>query len=608
MIWKSDRHSLLVCVVLSGIAALLPAGELPANDLSPDAVRTHLHIHALSNHNGGNLPASIQWHVSQAAEFPGDDFIWWTEHCELFRENPGRSIYALGFDQFFKVEGSQQFRLEKSGRILQRIHSLWDYDTQGNASIDIESGAATLALFPGEQPSRITLEPRSKRGTIRLNWLTRAISVRPVVRLVFRDLHLPPGARLTVRCYLSYLWENSPVQPRLDFVLRNEKSPQGERGVTRETMSVETPVSVAPLVNRIELDLAGAASLLPELAEHTISRLELVAENESADTMIVSLEQIEIVNPPVNFPRFRRELRETYRTYEAEYDVMQKMGMELRFTGMKDHFCIYASEQLREDWFADYPRSECDAVLAGIHEGGGFYSLAHAFGTQSHRDADRSPSARRDSIRDKVFTRLRENSVFGADFLEIGYWNRGNALLEDYILLWDALAASGHPLVGIGASDAHGGVWARPTGTSSWWATWVYGPPDAASILDSLLSGRAYVGDVTLWDGQLDLALDGSKMGDRIPFTAGEHSVTVNLSPPRDDFEVHLTILPLGQEIERTADLIYTMKSERVPSNTAFKIDLGEPSLVRAEVYETESGKPGRIVALSNPIWVGAEP
>jgi hypothetical protein len=112
-----------------------------------------------------------------------------------------------------------------------------------------------------------------------------------------------------------------------------------------------------------------------------------------------------------------------------------------------------------------------------------------------------------DHIEDQIRFRL-----FGADLLEAGYRYRGGTDLKAHLKFWDRALAEGIPVSGIGVTDAHG-----PGGRGNGFrrdennfATWVNADPASVdSLIDGLLDGDLVFGDPLLFDGRLDLVVDG---------------------------------------------------------------------------------------------------
>jgi hypothetical protein len=102
--------------------------------------------------------------------------------------------------------------------------------------------------------------------------------------------------------------------------------------------------------------------------------------------------------------------------------------------------------------------------------------------------------------------------LFGADLLEAGYRYRGGTDLEAHLKFWDRALAEGIPVSGIGVTDAHGP--GRGNGfqrDENNFATWVAADPSSVdSLIDGLLDGDLVFGDPLLFEGSLDLVVDGS--------------------------------------------------------------------------------------------------
>lgn len=151
---------------------------------------------------------------------------------------------------------------------------------------------------------------------------------------------------------------------------------------------------------------------------------------------------------------------------------------------------------------------------------GGVASFNHMFGASSG-GASMSKEA--------VLQQLVQTQAFGADLLEVGYRSRGGHDLADHLWVWDQLALQGLRLVGTGVNDSHGGAPGHWATTLNNYVSWIYAPTtERADLIAGLRGGRVFFGDITLFDGTVDLETShGHRMGQIV--VTDETSVDVTL-------------------------------------------------------------------------------
>ena len=142
------------------------------------------------------------------------------------------------------------------------------------------------------------------------------------------------------------------------------------------------------------------------------------------------------------------------------------------------------------------------------HGRGGLISFNHFLGTDPEGREPRQG-------REQILEELLGHGLYGADLVEVGYRDRAGHDLRDHLWTWDQLALRGglRP-VGVGVSDHHGGPLRWRTMANNF-VSWVLAPsPSKADLIEGLRSGRVFFGDITRFDGTLDLTTDGgSRMG-----------------------------------------------------------------------------------------------
>lgn len=275
--------------------------------------------------------------------------------------------------------------------------------------------------------------------------------------------------------------------------------------------------------------------------------------------------------------------------------VHQFQALELSNGG--HHVCWYGGG-LR------LPEADAQPVdlVPEVAAAGGVASYGHPFGVGSSAPDPGS----QDELLNTVAPDLLAQLVHGCHALEVGYRQRGGATLATHESLWDACSRRGILLTGLGVNDNHTGTgW--DTNVNNF-ATWLWAD-DAAEepLLFALHAGRAYLGDPTKFAGALDIA---SETGGRMGSMARR---------PGPETKLHLLAraLPIGSELEvlqleMAADATpidpETTIVDRIPATAqedhAITIRSAADCLVRTRVRDAS----GEVVALSNPLWLVANP
>lgn len=145
-------------------------------------------------------------------------------------------------------------------------------------------------------------------------------------------------------------------------------------------------------------------------------------------------------------------------------------------------------------------------MVSQIHAHDSTAVLCHPFGTGEVVGPLRSKS-QQDRMLAAVSARLVGDKVYGVDAIEAGYQDRNGVDIEHHQMLWRVLSRQGHVLTADGVSDDHTGrSWATQTNR---FITYLWARRLTARTLTTALSrGRAYVGELSSFRGQLDLWLD----------------------------------------------------------------------------------------------------
>lgn len=233
--------------------------------------------------------------------------------------------------------------------------------------------------------------------------------------------------------------------------------------------------------------------------------------------------------------------------------------------------------------------------VQNAHSTGGLASFNHPYSMTSD-------TATPDSRLNTVATLLLGNKALGTDILEVGYVKNG-VDLSYHVKLWDSLSRNALFMTGNGTNDDHFGLnWRTPANN---WVTWVWSASNSeADLLAALCSGRSWAGSLA-FRPTLDLVVDGAvKMG----------SVSVSSLNSRS-LKIYATGFPSGGSVRvvrgvvdyasipapNTAPVVSLAPSAFTKTGSAsVAIDTSASCFVRIEMLT----KAGKVVSLSNPIWL----
>ena len=125
----------------------------------------------------------------------------------------------------------------------------------------------------------------------------------------------------------------------------------------------------------------------------------------------------------------------------------------------------------------------------------------------------------------EMVDRLIANNAYGCDILEVGYRDRHNHTLQDYLWVWDELQKNGIYILGNGTSDLHGPVPGQWLTHGQNYVTWIFSESlDEYELIDAIKRGRMYFGDPRVFpEGMMDLYTStGFRMG-KIVLTDDTH-------------------------------------------------------------------------------------
>jgi hypothetical protein len=251
-----------------------------------------------------------------------------------------------------------------------------------------------------------------------------------------------------------------------------------------------------------------------------------------------------------------------------DYDWLAEVG------GFLDDQGMLIDELAFRDFVTEY-------VVDQAHGRDGVAALAHPYGA--------SPDSTGGVDRQVKLDELVALEAWGADAMEVGYRSRGGHDLPDHLWLWDELAKNERFLTGIGVTDAHGP--GHVHGPNNF-VTWIWA--DSSSKPDLILGlkrGRAYFGDILLFDGELSASTaTGFEMGQIVVTDKSSEEITMQIDG-----------LQGGEEVRTIWDgvLANTYLGSAGSFIQSETLPIGDATSWRVEVWD--SG--GTAIVFSNPIY-----
>jgi hypothetical protein len=182
-------------------------------------------------------------------------------------------------------------------------------------------------------------------------------------------------------------------------------------------------------------------------------------------------------------------------------------------------------------------------MVSQIHARNSTAVLCHPFGTGSELIPALKSQNQQDRQLAKVSAQLTHAKTYGVDAIEAGYQSRNGVDIEHHQMLWRVLSRRGHVLTADGVSDDHTGLhWNTQTNR---FITYLWAKRLTPSTLTrSLSAGRAFVGELSSFSGQLDLWLDD------LAVVMGQVSVLKGRGRATRRLWVRADGLPRGSEVQ----------------------------------------------------------
>jgi len=581
-------------------ARLTPAPELP----SP--VEFQLHTHAHSNHGSSSRPSSMQFDSYQAQR-EGLGGVVWSEHLGVFDQSdsvviyPGRgtldpdSLTVTGLRGDVTRLGAVRTPAGQAGALLD------DSELVFSAS----GGNSTVPAQLKYQTQHIWIDGKARwPETLRFN---RPISSGAAIDVTYR-LCTPTSGPLHVVIRLS--WHVDPDGTERQYQVHYVLQP----GPYSETRTIESPGVVrvtrgVPQSSTVTLDVLRDASLLPDGDDDTIVDISWYVESNDSTVHCAAIHRVALRSQlPYIGSNWSQSLRFSER-YEQRYgvrelvafegwvvnDVLAKAGFSVGGrAGAHMNVVLPTSDPGPLGDFLHWGGAD---LVARVHALCGVVAVNHPFG-YALLSADSSGQL---AWRSRVITFLLANHGFGADMLEVGLPDRGDAL-DVHLQLWDRLSAAGIHMCGVGTSDAHGWRWDDPatatyTENHNPYVTWVWlRGLERQDLVSALRRCRAFFGNPFAFTGSIDFSIDsGGVMGEE--WRVNRDSALI---VPRFSGVAGLDVW-LIQVLSRPGTPLPTVRQERLADpNAPFWVSTTAPSFVRFEVRKAD----GTPAAFSNPVWI----
>jgi hypothetical protein len=538
----------------------------------------------------------------------GLDVLWWSDHDGFFTHY--HLVSSFSFESWQEMAQTNEPWVANNTSELLRMKSFSfssaagmnfyegvispDQAHQGTNSLRI-SGTSTSAVF-----NQVYYQFDSDNN--RNKWafasdLILEISVLP-------DL-VSPDARPAVRVQLSV---HSPTPPETawpQYELRYYLDNDTLAFPSREGNIYSIPLRYNPsewntYTLRLTDDAVTGFSYLIGM-DNSLFKLFLGVESRNGQEGSAYFDDLRITGAVKGDPLYARQKQLIDSMSQSTPDVTQLQGIEisewihLNEIGSSivlpdyDSIAIHGGYMDQNGWIQDVTGFKAYAasyVVQQAHQRGNVVSFNHMFGASVQSSGGPDPQT--------TLAELLANDLYGADILEAGYAARGGQPLSSHLWVWDELAKAGVYLVGTGVGDSHGlapGEWVQRINHM---ISWIYAEgPTAPALVDGLKRGRVFFGDLTEFDGSVDLLTDNG-------FSMGQIVVTDRLDAVATIF---ITGLEAGDQVrciwngQWTAT--YTATSDTFTQEVTHSIDGLNGVFLRIELYDPA----GNEKAFSNPIY-----
>lgn len=579
---------------------LFAFGQNPFTTKDPYCVQ--MHIHGISNHNGNDIPGSMQFHNLFASQ-TNTDIIWWSDHMHSYHQ-----YKTATFSFVNAVYNSNTFQLTGLTSTNGQTPNRWEFDHYiGSGTYNIAGAGTKLTMginsdFSG---THCYLEgyPRSKDGLLTgTNLWVRPLSCYPLFNFKIKVTGLISTINTKVQFIipLNYHFYNGVYkQQKVIYNFIPAGLPSATYTNDSMTVIVNRPISNNVLTS-ITVDFSTLAPYLKNGFDNVIS--DYHPRVEAKNGLAVSAEFSDMaISATRRSSTFQWNAIKAFgNKYDNEYPVKNLFGSEFSFTYLnnsKTHFNGFIADTVIDQKFMHdsslYKSSTVSAFTSKIKNVGGITCYNHPFGTAR---LTVRPNTWQDTYTDQTANYILSVNAFDCDLMEVGYEARGQCDLAHHLSLWDKLTANGLFLYANAVGDRHGGDWFDNENPLN---TWVWSETNASEdLIRNMKGGRIYFGNSIRWDGNFYFKIDKAYMGDRF--------VALNTTPA--PLNVVMTNPLSGSIFKYTHGLIqpginvtYLAKDVVFNPNNPPMIDRSQESFVRITVSDNAN----KVYVCSNPIVFG---
>lgn len=606
------RRSFLMAGSILGVGAGLTACTTEDSpEPTPSATResasptgpfsTAMHVHSCFSEGAG----SMQSQLAEATRL-GVDVLWWTDHD-----------WRMQAVQYWEEISFEDPVIERNG-----IGWRWQLAGPGEAKGKHEFRTPTSDLDPGETSKALHLSQEFDNDSITAYSL-KAVADRDTYRTSLSgqrlDIDVYPE-ELSGNGYLAFdlitsfrpaIGDRDAGTYRLSYRVGGDGQPGS--AVPRGRLGVIT--QEAPVGQWSTLSFEPAAdiqAIWPEIDGRDACSFDIIVAVQASQSGPASgyfaglrFQRADVAgDAPLATQQALMDL------YRDEFgDVTQLPGTEVSLTN--PHLGAYGGDLS----IPIEPDDELGGVLSPqatrelvsrIQAQGSLVSYNHPFGTSNEIAAPADQQQRMQ----QAATDLVQEQMYGADMVEVGYRSRGGIDLAGHLLIWDACSRAGVFVTGIGVNDNHSGMgWDTAENN---FITWIWAEEPSLPALSTALSGgRAYFGDPTQFNGQLDLSTAaGAQMG-QVEVSADHGAeLLITVSDLPSGWSVDLVSLdmvdaasggtPQGPPTESDYSRVSLTGQDFSDSRAQVPIDPAAEQVHRLEVIDPT----GVIMASSNPIWL----
>jgi hypothetical protein len=566
------------------LATLIACGESEPGRLPPvEAERPwSVQLHAHGPFSEG--PGSFESH-GREAQAVGLDVLWWSDHD--FRITSYRHATRFDFEgpsepldrgEAWSARFATETRGQKQIRpVARRCIRESNADFVAGGAAEGERSLRLSARSPGEELA----------GCLYVVSADRALMTRPLASQVALDLEvfaesLGEDARAVVELELSQ-HGSAGAEGYAPLVLRYELGPAAG-APTRSGPVRIVPIAVeAGRWVHVRLPVSRDAELgFPEVeaGDNSLHQIRVGVESRLGAIAAARFDALRIEQEIVGPAGFDAQRALIERVTPRFPTLVQLQGVELSYE--LRHLNVFGSEPLRLDYEALFgergPLAEQSPPVDRVafrsfatrraveiaHARGDLVSYNHMFGVGFEGAEPRRSRA-------ELVEMLAQSQIFGADLLEVGYTDRGGHGLEDHLGVWDDLARRGLRPVGVGVSDSHGGRWRDDPNN---FVSFVLAPaPEREALIAGLRRGRVFFGDLTRFDGSLDLvAANGAVMGQIAVTDVASHEVRIAATglAPGDLVDVVVSGEPAARHVAENGAMHVAQRVEIPPGQDAF--------------------------------------